>query len=117
MIFQEFYCTISGGGCGGYFTVKLNDQINGVVEVICPKCGHVHRRSILNGEIRESQRFSQKVIQQILSPMAAWHKESIAKKFCEPTKTVLPPNERDGVVITKDDKFLRERWFELYGGT
>lgn len=49
-VVQEFYCTTSGGGCGGYILVKLNTAINGVVEIICPNCKHAHQRYIKNGE-------------------------------------------------------------------
>lgn len=53
-IHQEFYCAVSGGGCGGYIVVKMNIGINGVVRVICPKCGHEHGRIIQNGKIVEN---------------------------------------------------------------
>lgn len=37
-VVQEFYCTKSGGGCGGYFMIKMNMGLNGVHKIICPNC-------------------------------------------------------------------------------
>lgn len=106
MIFQEFYCTISGGGCGGYFRVKLNDKLNGVVEVVCPKCGHKHQRTIVDGEIRETGRYGSSPVQEIRTTLSAWSEKPLAPK---PKQT-----ERDSNVIARNDDFLRELWFELH---
>ena len=108
MIFQEFYCTKSGGGCNGYFTVKLNEKINGTVEVVCPNCGHKHQRVVIDGEIREDGRFNKKPTQELRATMGAYSKKSRAN-------WVRSQNERDSVIITRDESFLKERWFEIHG--
>jgi hypothetical protein len=116
-VFQEFYCTISGGGCGGYFTVPLNTAINGVVEVVCPKCNHRHQRSIVNGEIKEQARFDSKPNQQIEVTIVAWSEKSRLGKMRQDHRK-KSDNERDGAIITKDDcdrQFLLEKWFETHG--
>lgn len=108
---QEFYCTTSGGGCGGYFVVKLNDKINGVVEVVCPKCKHKHQRSIVNGEIKENGRHSSTPKQTIEPPLPAWSKEPRSM----PMHGRQIKEIRDGVLVSAGD-FLAERRFELHGG-
>ncbi len=115
MIFQEFYCTKSGGGCGGYFTVPLNEKINYIVEMVCPNCGHKHQRSVVHGAIKEDSRFSGTPREKICPNKAAWSPTSRANEF---SKKKLS-NERDGAIISsggEEDHFLRERWFEKYGG-
>ena len=114
-VFQEFYCTKSGGGCGGYFTVLLNMAISGVAEVICPKCSHKHQRTIAKGEIKEDKRFSRDPTQQIVTNIAAWSKKSRFGAMKDSNA-----DERDGVIVSKNDedreRFLRERKFEIHGG-
>jgi len=73
---QEFYCADSGGGCGGFVTFPLNMAINGVVEVVCPKCGHNHQRRIKDGVLTDDSRYSSKVTQEVTPTIAAWSKKA-----------------------------------------
>lgn len=119
-VFQEFYCTTSGGGCGGYFTIPINTMINGVVEVVCPKCQHKHQRVIKNGEIIEEGRGNGKPTQEIIGTMSAYSPSSRFGSLLISAKQKLGlKNERDGLVVTKDDeerrKLISERWFEIHG--
>lgn len=105
-VFQEFYCATSGGGCGGYVVVKLNIAINGVVEVICPKCSHKHQRCIKDGVLKEQGRYNSNPAQTIEPTIAAWSEEP---------KCNHEGNERDAAVPKQKRDFLNERLFELYG--
>jgi hypothetical protein len=114
-VFQEFYCASSGGGCGGYITVRLNMKLNGVVEVICPKCGHPHQRCLKNGVLMEQGRHSSSPTQELCPTLAAWHKEPTLK-----VEGFRP--ERDAVVGVEESRgkgirpFLAELWHERFGG-
>ena len=97
-IFQEWYCTKSGGGCGGYIIVKLNACINGVVELVCPKCGHKHQRCIENGQIKEQGRFNGNPVEEICPTMASWSEKPHTAKM-----TPVIGEKRNGVQITDAD--------------
>lgn len=113
-VFQEFYC----GECKGYFTVKLNMALNQIVEIVCPNpnCKHKHKRSIQNGIIFENGREGGSSIEEIRPPFSSYSKEAKTEKM----KSLSSYCKRDGVVIKDSniiaDSFLKERWFELYGG-
>ena len=113
---QEFYCATSGGGCGGFITFPLNIAINGVAEVICPKCKHVHQRMIKDGVLTDDGRHRSKVTQEIAPTLAAWSKKA---KHPESQKRAGGDKERQAVVIKKDDhvsrEFLQDRRFEIHG--
>ncbi len=115
-IYQEFYCAPSGGGCGGYMTVRLNMDINGLIEVVCPNCDHKHRRCIKSGVLHEGDRHRGNPIEELCPTMAAWHK----KPEIKPPKMKKEEDckrERDAVIQTDSGKrFLAERWFEIHGG-
>lgn len=115
-IWQEFYC----GHCDGYFRLKLNIAINHEVEMVCPNCGHKHRRCIKNGIIYEQGRFQNNYKEEICPPKSAYSKEPLTKKMTEKDSW----KKRDGIVIEKPEdmsdnpiaaSIIRERWFELYG--
>ena len=114
-IYQEFYCAKSGGGCGGFITVRLNMAINGVVEIICPKCSHKHQRKIKGGVLTDDGRYETKVKQEIIPVLAAWSKKA---KHPESKKRVNTSKEREAVVIEDDPiarEFLKDREFEIFG--
>jgi hypothetical protein len=112
-IFQEWYCTKSGGGCGGYIVCKINIAINGIVEMVCPNCGHKHQRVIEDGIIKEQGRHSGKPTQEICPTKAAWSKKA---RLVSMQKNAGTHNERDGVVPKSDNDFLQESWREKFGG-
>jgi len=118
-VWQEWYCTVSGGGCGGYISTKINIGIKGVVEMICPKCGHRHQRKIVNGMIKEQGRFTSNPSQEICPTMAAYSKEPRTVSLKE-----MKGNERDGVKMSSDElqaqailnESKNERWLgKLFG--
>ena len=113
-IWQEFYCTISGGGCGGYFMIKLNLEIDHVVEIVCPNCNHRHQRKIEKGKIKESGRFDNKPKEEIVVPKSAYSKEPKTIGF----KT-RNGKERDGVLVTEPikvaDQMVKDLWLERFG--
>ncbi|KKL27198.1 hypothetical protein LCGC14_2387590 [marine sediment metagenome] len=114
-IYQEFYCAKSGGGCGGYMTIRLNMAINGIVDIICPKCQHKHQRKIRDGVLTDDGRYSSTVTQEIIPTIAAWHKKAAHP---ESWNRVGGDKEREAVVIEDDPvarEFLKDRWFEIYG--
>lgn len=112
---QEFYCAFSGGGCGGFITFSLNMAINGIVELICPKCSHKHQRMIKDGVLTDDGRHQEKVTQEVMPTIAAWHKEA---KHPESKKRAGGIDERKAVVISEDPvarAFLDDRKFEIHG--
>ncbi len=113
-VYQEFYCAKSGSGCGGYITVRLNMEINGIIEVVCPKCDHKHIRCIQHGVLHEGDRHGSKPVEEICPTMSAWHDKPIIKapKLIKDKRK----RERDAVIQTDGGRiFLAERWFEMLG--
>jgi len=111
----EFYCTESGGGCGGYFTIPVNIAINGIVEVVCPECSHKHQRKIKDGEISADGRWDKKPTQEILGNIAAYSKKPRSKLS---KKRAGGKDERQSVVLERaeDRSFINELWFRVHGG-
>jgi len=109
---QEFYCTKSGGGCGGYFTVPLNNELSGNVEVVCPKCKHRHRRVVKNGEIVEEGRFDKDAIDSIEPVISAWSEKPKSKVF---SQGVDYRQERNSVVLRGKQDFLKQSWQDRFG--
>lgn len=132
-IWQEIHCTKSGGGCGGFFLVKLNVALNMRAEMVCPKCKHKHIRHIVDGEVHEWGRHDTSngaVKEEICPTMAAWsekprtlHLEKVAGKDSQ--------KERDGAIIKGDedlvkserkprnpqaDAIIKQSWIERFGG-
>lgn len=117
-VWQEFYCTKAGGGCGGYFMIKLNMALDHKVEIVCPKCQHKHRRSIENGKILESGRYDGTPLEEICPTISAYSEKPQTLAFQAGT---TPAKERDGAVVTSANDLaanaaLRERWAERFGG-
>ena len=125
-VYLEFYCTLSGDGCGGFITFPLNTGLNGVIEVVCPNCGHEHRRRVKNGEITAEGRYcggtEGRVIEHICPTEAAWHKKPQSSESKRRAESGL--REREAVVIERDAtgravdprSYLSERRFEIFGG-
>lgn len=99
---QEFYC----GECQSYFIPKLNMGLNHEVEVVCPGCGHEHRRCIHDGVIYESGRYNTDAREKIISMKSTLSKKPRTQKMIEAQGKGYG-GRRDGVVI------LAERWLEL----
>lgn len=118
-VYQEFYCAKSGGGCGGYITVRINMALNGVVQVVCPKCDHQHQRCLKNGVLQEQGRYDKNPVEELCPTMAAWSKKP---KHPESKRRAGKwENERDAVVIPEEDPpekraFLDDLWHERFGG-
>lgn len=135
---QEMYCTKSGGGCGGYIKIKINMELNHVVKVVCPKCGHEHQRKIEDGMIKEDGRWEGKVIEELCPTMAAyrtqeqgpWSKalfDQVEKADKTPPHRSAIKRERDGVPLENDEDYapgtrsreadlmIKQAWFEHFG--
>ncbi len=108
---EEFYCTESGEGCGGYFTVMVNLALEGVVTVVCPECKHKHQRRIKNGKLSDDGRWNEKPMEELLGNPATYSKKSRSKK------KMTYDNERKSVTLEKaeDRSFVDDRWFEIHG--
>ena len=125
-VWQEVFCTISGGGCGGYVLLKLNIALsNHRVKIICPKCKHEHFRIINEGLVTEKGRFTTDSFEEICPPLSAWSKEPRTPEM----KTKIVPQgyfeERDGIPIkelelTGDEiqanAIMRESWADRFLG-
>jgi hypothetical protein len=119
-VWQEFYCTKSGGGCGKYIRVKLNMALNHTVKIICPLCKHEHQRVIEEGVIKEQGRFDNKPIEEVCPPKSACSDKPYTKQMAEIKKGKSSKNERDAAVIKGEEDvarhFLKELWFGKFGG-
>jgi len=115
---QEFYCTVSGGGCGGYFIARLNDEINGIAEVVCPNCSHKHQRVIEDGVLKEQGRHHGKPSQEIIATKASFSKKAYTQEML---KRAGGDRERDSVVIEEYAEnpqsrlFLKNLWLNRFG--
>lgn len=115
-IYQEFYCTKSGGGCGGYVVIKLRMTLNERIEFTCPKCNHKHRRTVKSGRIVEEGRFDAPATIDLFPTMSAYS--------TEPRHNIDPKDrsdERNAMIFASKqdvrDPVLAELWFEYHGGT
>jgi RNase P subunit RPR2 len=117
-IWQEFFC----GECKGYIRVKLNMSLNHEVEVVCPKCGHKHRRIIVDGEIHEKGRYQGSLKEEICPTLSAWYEEAWTEKMRQARNF---SDRRDGVRIKESEvptghiqaqEILSESWFSRFGG-
>jgi len=126
-IWQEIHCTISGGGCGGFVLVKLDDSINRVVTLVCPKCKHEHQRVVRDGQIVESGRFNKRPEEELCPTIAAWSKTPRTRCMQKIVEEGNFRKERDGVIIGSDKDFcappydltetiIRESWTDRYLG-
>jgi len=96
---QEFYCS----ECKGYFLVRLNTGLNQEVEIVCPNCGHEHRRCIVEGQIFEYGRFKTDSKEKIRPTKASFSTEPLTVKMKQTSYA------RDGAILTEQ---MRERWLE-----
>lgn len=97
---EEFYC----GECRGYFMVTLNVAINHEVEVVCPSCGHEHRRCVANGHILERGRHSTPVKEKLRPSIASYSKHPFTEKMRSSA------SHRDGEVLSP---VMLDRWLEV----
>jgi DNA-directed RNA polymerase subunit RPC12/RpoP len=63
---EEFYCAVSGGGCGKYFKTYLRSNMSGNYTIECPNCGHHHFRVIDKGLVTDDRNYSRRNDQEIL---------------------------------------------------
>lgn len=101
-ISQEFYC----GECTGYFLVRLNDSLNHGVEIVCPNCGHEHRRCIVDGQIFENGRHETPVKEKIRPTKVSYSKEPLTTQMKQAGGW---GQRRDGSILTE---MMRSRWLE-----
>jgi hypothetical protein len=103
----EFWCSTNGGGCGGYFTVRLRTNIDGNYTMVCPKCKHKHNRNIRKGEITNSRcneldRRKDDDREVIIVPRSAFTEDSVFKD-----EDIKPPmgygSDYECSRIVKDD--------------
>jgi DNA-directed RNA polymerase subunit RPC12/RpoP len=104
---QEFYC----GECRGYFVVRLNMSINHEAEIVCPNCGHEHRRSIVDGHILENGRYRSESRERVITTKANYSKEPVTEKMRQ--AHARNGSRRDGVLMT--EAFIHEQWMNVVG--
>jgi hypothetical protein len=117
----EFYCSKNGGGCGGFFRVRLRTNINGAYTVICPNCGHHHHREIKDGVITSDRRNDSKQVDTITVPKAAFSKEPVVmrEKVLQPDMaTVVEQAARfpSETAVLVDGKTKRELLWDRFAG-
>lgn len=109
-ISQEFHCSKAGDGCGKYFVVRLNMALSVEVEIICPACGHKHRRYIKDGVIRDDLRCKHDVKETLRPSPATLSDEPATEKMRKAQAgTVRNGVELDGATL--DD--FRQRWLTV----
>jgi hypothetical protein len=123
-VLQEFYC----GECDGYFRLKLNVSLNYEVEVQCPnpKCKHLHRRCVVDGQIYEQGRYKTDKRETLIASDATYSKTPVTQRMREAhdSKQISEKyrQRRDGVPIEDslfggevyDDNSARmDRWASL----
>lgn len=110
-VWQEFYCNLSGGGCGGYILVKINVAINHMFVVVCPKCKHQHERVVENGQIKDNYTKTSKSSfkEELIPTMAAYSKKPRTMAMKKRRE-----GERNAAVIRDASDFADESWFERH---
>lgn len=101
-ISQEFYC----GECQGYFVIRLNIVLNQEVEIVCPNCGHEHRRCIVDGQIYENGRYRTESRERILTTKANYSKMPVTEKMRQAHEKKYG-GRRDGVPL------MTEQWLNV----
>jgi hypothetical protein len=124
-VWQEIFCTVSGGGCGGFILVKLNIALKKHrVKMICPKCKHEHFRIIDDGLVTEQGRFATNKFEEICPPISAWSKEPRTSAMIDVVERRVG-NERDGVPVKELElsgeqiqaqSIIRQSWGERFLG-
>jgi len=105
-ISEEFYC----GECSGYFVVRLNIALNHEAEIVCPNCGHEHRRCIVNGQIFEHGRHSTNSKEKVLTTKANYSKTPVTQKMRDAHEKKYG-SRRDGVLIDREP--MLEQWLNV----
>lgn len=81
----EFWCSTYGGGCGGYFVVRMRTSFDGDYTLVCPNCKHEHNRIIRNGAISGDRcNFSHDKVR-IWVPKSAFSHQSIIEGRSAPS--------------------------------
>lgn len=113
-VIQEFYCTKSGGGCGGYFMIKMNMALNGIHKIVCPNCKHEHQRRIEQGKIFEDRRYSDKPVDEIYASKSTF---SLTPKTLQMKDRAGKFNERDSVVVNSREDLPKDisHWVDTFG--
>lgn len=116
-IWQEIHCTESGGGCGGFIMVGLRGELDYIVEIICPKCNHVHQRKVNKGHVEEKDRWKTNPTEEIMPTMGAYRSKEEGPRTKVMQKAPGTQKERDGAIINNSrDLLMRECWEEHFGG-
>ena len=101
---MEFWCSVGGSGCGGYFRAPLRTNCNGDYTLICPNCGHEHNRRIENGVItadRCNSEATRGLTVRVHVPKAAFSMEPVLEKVgstSEQSRPVENNSERSKIV-------------------
>lgn len=112
---QEMYCS----ECKVYFLVTLFTSQNGYeADIVCPGCGHQHRRCVRNGIIEEKGRYNQSgygdKVERILSTKSSISTNPRTSRMKTAHAAQSFQGRRDGVQIHNEEmeSFLQHRWLE-----
>lgn len=86
--------------CSGNFVAELDYDVNGDHEVHCPRCGHIHYRTIKDGKITEA-RYSSDSTSATVKGKSTW---------CAGVVRRGESGRIEGAAVTTVSQFLRERW-------
>lgn len=106
----EGYSPQEGGGvqrtdchchnCNGNFVAELDFDLNGDHEIHCPRCAHIHYRTIKDGKVTEARYSSDNVVARV-DGRSTWV-AGVVKKG--------ESGKIEGAKVSTVALFLRERW-------
>lgn len=107
---MEGYSPVEGGGmqrtemhchsCSGNFVAELDFDLNGDHEIHCPRCGHIHYRTIKDGKITEARYSSDSTVSTV-DGRSTWCSGEVRKR---------DSGRIECAKISTVSQFLRERW-------
>jgi uncharacterized Zn finger protein len=108
---SEGYSPVEGGGlqrtdmhchaCSGNFVAELDYDLNGDHEIVCPRCGHIHYRTIKDGKITESRYGTDSTPVVKVDGRSIWSVGEVRKR---------DSGRIEGAKVSTVSHFLRDRW-------
>lgn len=87
--------------CSGTFVAELDTDLNGNYEIHCPRCGHIHYRSVKDGSVTESRYSTDSTPATKVDGRSCWCVGEVRKQGS---------GKIEGAKTSTISHFLRERW-------
>lgn len=108
---NEGYSPVEGGGlqrtdlhchaCNGNFVAELDFDLNGDHEIHCPRCGHIHYRTVKGGKITEARYSSDSTPVAKVDGRSTWTSGEVRKR---------DSGRVESAKVSTVCSFLRDRW-------